>query len=105
MRPDPYRIILHPLVTEKGTAAREEGGRKRYLFEVLPTATKIQIREAVEEIYKDKKVTVEQVNTLRVKGKFHSNVKRGLYAGQGGYAKDRKKAFVTLKAGDELDVA
>ena len=108
MRPDPYRIILRPLVTEKGTAAKEakgEGAGRRYLFEVLPTATKIQIREAIEEIYKDKKVSVEKVNTLRVKGKFRSNVKRGLYAGQGGYAQDRKKAFVTLKAGDELDVA
>ena len=104
MRPDPYRIILRPLVTEKGTAQRE-GPCKRYLFEVAPAATKLQIREAVMEIYKDKKITVAQVNTLRVKGKFRSNVKRGLYAGQGGYAKDRKKAFVTLKKGDELDVA
>ena len=115
MRLDPYRVILRPLVTEKGTAQRDlppakgEKGeaakpRKRYLFEVAPASTKLQIREAVEEIYKDKKITVEQVNTLRVKGKFRSNVKRGLYAGQGGYAKDRKKAFVTLKQGDELDM-
>ncbi len=105
MRPDPYRIILSPLVTEKGTAQRELPLRKRFLFEVAPTATKLQIREAIEEIYKDKKVTVTQVNTLRVKGKFHSDVKRGLYAGQGGYGKDRKKAFVTLKSGDDLDAA
>ena len=97
MRPDPYRIILHPLVTEKGTAAREEGARKRYLFEVLPTATKIQIREAVEEIYKDKKVTVEKVATVRVKGKFRR------VRIVGGYTSDRKKAIVTLKKGDTLD--
>lgn len=117
MRSDPYRIILRPLVTEKGTAERElparegegkdgkpEKARKRYLFEVAPAATKLQIRDALEEIYKEKKITVERVNTLRVKGKFRSNVRRGLYAGQGGYAKDRKKAFVTLKQGDELDM-
>ena len=95
MRVDPYRIILRPLVTEKGTYLQQ--AHNAYLFEVAPSANKLQIREAIEAIYKDKKVTVEKVATVRVKGKFRR------VRIVGGYTSDRKKAIVTLKKGDALD--
>ena len=97
MRPDPYRIILRPLVTEKGAALQQ--AQNTYLFEVAPKANKIQIREALETIYKDKNLSVESVRTLRVKGKLRR------VRIQAGYTKDRKKALVTLKKGQTLDLA
>ena len=93
---DPYRIILRPLVSEKGTALQAK--QNAYLFEVEPKANKIEIREAVEAIYKDKGIKVEGVTTLRVKGKFRR------VRIQGGYTKDWKKAIVTLKKGQTLEV-
>lgn len=97
MNPDPYRIILRPLVTEKGSALQQ--AQNTYVFEVAPEANKIQIRRALETIYKDKKLSVESVRTLNVKGKFRR------VRIQGGYTKDRKKALVTLKKGQTLDLA
>ncbi len=67
MRPDPYQIILRPCITEKATALQQ--AYRAYVFEVSPKANKLQIREAIEEIYRDKKVKVDSVATLRVKGK------------------------------------
>ena len=97
MNPDPYRIILRPIVTEKGAALQQ--AQNTYLFEVATQANKIQIREALETIYKDKKIEVESVRTLNVKGKFRR------VRIQGGYTNDWKKALVTLKKGQTLDLA
>ena len=86
-------IIKRPLIlTEKGSLLREQGNQ--YLFEVDPRANKVQIKQAVEELFS---VSVTDVNTLIVRGK----VKR---MGRG-YAKRRnwKKAIVTLAEGDEID--
>ncbi|MBR1566930.1 MAG: 50S ribosomal protein L23 [Oscillospiraceae bacterium] len=82
-----YDIILRPVITEQSMEAVDE---KRYVFYVLPTATKPEIKAAIEEIFG---VKVEKVNTLRMDGK----AKR-----QGAYPQGRtaayKKAMVKLTA-------
>ena len=89
---NPRSIIQEPVITEKATILRE--GNK-YAFRVDSKANKIQIRQAVEEIFS---VKVESVRTVKV----HSKPKRqGLYQGRrAGW----KKAYVTLKAGDSIEI-
>ena len=81
---NPRDIILKPLVTEKSTAQMEE---KKYSFVVDKKANKIQIKNAVEEIFD---VKVRDVNTLSVKGKPR---RMGVHRG---YRPGWKKAIVTL---------
>jgi large subunit ribosomal protein L23 len=89
---EPRRIVRRALVTEKGTKLRE--GHNGYLFEVARDANKIEIRAAVQQLFK---VTVTDVRTLVVRGK----VKRvGRFSGQ---RPSWKKAFVTLKPGDNIE--
>ena len=57
-------ILIRPIVTEKSTALMEQG---KYTFRVPLAATKIQIRQAVEQIFK---VKVQAVNTMRYEGKL-----------------------------------
>ncbi|MCM8765865.1 MAG: 50S ribosomal protein L23 [Candidatus Omnitrophica bacterium] len=92
MKLDVYEIILHMLQTEKST--REQKGKK-YSFAVSPYANKVQIREAVEKIYK---VKVKEVNTLIVPGKW-----RRIGRSQG-RKPDWKKAVVTLKEGEKIEI-
>ncbi|MDR1329203.1 MAG: 50S ribosomal protein L23 [Oscillospiraceae bacterium] len=81
----PYDIILRPLITEQSMEALDIS---KYAFEVLPSANKIEIKKAVEEIFG---VTVQKVTTLNMKGK----VKRsGRYPA--GPRKHWKKAMVRL---------
>jgi large subunit ribosomal protein L23 len=87
-----YDIIRKPLITEKGT--RQEDSRK-YYFEVYSKAKKHEIREAVERIFN---VKVAKVNTLVVGGKW----KRVRI--QPGKTKDWKKAIVTLKEGQKIEL-
>lgn len=89
---DPYIIIKSLLRTEKGT---ELGMFNKYLFWVDRNANKIEIKTAIEDIYK---VRVTGVNTQTVRGK----VKRVRY--QEGHTADWKKAVVTLKAGEKIDI-
>ena len=89
----PYRVVLKPLLTEKGTRLKEEGNQ--YLFRVAKTANKIEIKQAIEQVFK---VTVLSVRTTRVRGK----VKRlGRFEGR---RPDWKKAVVTLKKGDSIEL-
>lgn len=90
---DPRSVIIRPVVSEKSLAAMEENNC--YTFEVAKTASKTQISQAVAEIFG---VTVEKVNTLNVVGK----PRRVRYAM--GHTKAWKKAFVTLKDGDKIDI-
>ncbi len=85
-------IVLRPLVTEKSSAALEHN---QVVFRVNRQATKAQIREAVERLFK---VKVTAVNTLVAKGK----TKR--LRGVKGRRSDVKKAFVTLEAGQSIDL-
>jgi large subunit ribosomal protein L23 len=83
-------IIRRPLVTEKSTLLREAGNV--IAFEVSPKANKIQVKLAVEELFK---VKVEEVRLFNVRGK----VKRmGRYEGK---RRDWRKAYVRLKAGEK----
>ncbi len=87
-----YDTILGPVITEKSTLLSEEG---KVVFRVPLTATKTEIAEAVEALFK---VKVTAVNTLRLKGK----TKR--FRGMIGRRSDMKKAVVTLAEGDSIDV-
>ena len=85
------RIIRRPLVTEKSTLMRETGANV-IAFEVDPGANKIEVKAAIEELFK---VKVEEVRLFNVKGK----VKRmGRYAGK---RRDWRKAYVRLKEGEK----
>ncbi|MDR3286525.1 MAG: 50S ribosomal protein L23 [Prevotellaceae bacterium] len=89
-------IIIKPLSTEKMTIQGEKFNR--YGFVVDHRANKIQIREAVEAIYK---VSVVKVNTTNYNGKTKSrSTKAGLVSGR---TNRYKKAFVTLKGDDKID--
>lgn len=88
-----HDVIVKAIITEKGTRLRE-GGNK-YLFEVHPGANKIEIKQAVEQIFE---VKVEQVRTQFVLGK----IKRlGRFSGR---RSNWKKAIVTLRQGDTIDL-
>lgn len=87
-----YDIIRKPVVTEKSTAASEHN---KVTFHVADTATKPEIKQAVEALFK---VKVANVNTLRLKGKTK------LFRGRAGRRSDMKKAIVTLEAGQNIDL-
>ena len=89
-------ILIKPLVTEKMTAISEKMGR--YAFIVKTDANKIEIKTAVEKLYR---VTVDSVNTTRYSGKSRSrNTKKGLVEGR---TNAFKKAFITLSKGETID--
>lgn len=88
---EPQRIIRRPLVTEKSTLQKE--GRQ-YVFEVDRNANKIEIRSAVERLFK---VKVNDVRTINVLGKIKRLGRRY------GKRPDWKKAIVTLREGDRID--
>ena len=93
MSRDSRTIVHRALITEKGTRLRErENG---YLFEVARDANKIEIKQAIEAIFP---VKVEAVRTLRVHGKPK---KMGRYEG---HRPDWKKAVVTLKKGQTIEL-
>jgi len=85
-------IIKRPLVTEKSV---DGASIHKYTFEVNPGVNKIQIRKAVEEIFG---VKVIKVNTINVKGK-----RRG-FGRVRGKMSDWKKAIVTLREGDKIEL-
>jgi large subunit ribosomal protein L23 len=87
-----YDIIISPLVTEKSTVQRE--GQNQYSFKVYKRANKIEIKDAVERLFK---VKVREVRTVTVRGK----VKR--LGRQFGKRPDWKKAIVTVKEGDRIE--
>jgi large subunit ribosomal protein L23 len=87
-----YDIIRAPVITEKATMASEHN---QVVFKVLKTATKPQIKEAVERLFN---VKVKAVNTINRAGK----VKR--FRGFLGKQNDIKKAVVTLEEGHSIDV-
>lgn len=88
-----YDIIRAPIITEKATVASEQG---KVIFEVAQNATKQQIKEAVEALFKTKVVSV---NTLNIKGK---NKK---FRGVSGKRSIYKKALITLADGKTIDVS
>ena len=96
----PYQVILEPVITEKGLAAKESDAKAKrgpksgqLVFKVAPGATKVEIREAVQQVFK---VKVESVRTSLLHGKER---RRGRFAG---HRPDWKKAYVRLKAGEKM---
>ena len=87
-----YDVIRSPLVTEKSTMASENS---QVVFKVAMTATKPEIKEAIERLFN---VKVLAVNTLIRKGK----TKR--FKGVKGHQSDFKKAIVTLEEGQAIDI-
>lgn len=87
-----YDTIIAPIITEKSTLLAEQS---KVVFKVPLTASKDDVKAAVEALFK---VSVVAVNTLRVKGK----TKR--FRGVPGRRSDVKKAIVTLAAGQSIDV-
>ena len=85
-------IIRRVMITEKGTRLACEN---KYMLEVAPKSNKIEIRKAVEHLFK---VKVISVNTMRVHGKKR---RQGRYVGM---TSERKKAIVTLKKGDKIQI-
>lgn len=86
-----YDVIRRPLITEKGHAKREE--ERTLCFEVHAEANKIQIKQAVETVFR---VKVAEVRTSNVTGKLR---RRGRFSG---YASDWKKAYVRLAKGQKV---
>lgn len=86
-----YEVIRRPLITEKGHAKRE--AERTLCFEVHPHANKIEIKQAVEAVFR---VKVAEVRTSMTAGKLR---RRGRFTG---YASDWKKAYVRLKTGQKL---
>jgi large subunit ribosomal protein L23 len=84
------QVIRRPLVTEKSTILREE--KRVIAFEVDPHANKIQVKSAVEELFK---VKVEDVRLFNVRGKMK---RMGRWVGK---RRDWRKAYVTLKKGEK----
>ena len=90
-------IILRPVISEKSI---DESGRGKYTFAVNEKANKIQIKAAVEELYKQEKVTVVAVNVLTTKSKEkRRGTKRGRITG---YTTPWRKAIVTLAPGQKI---
>lgn len=90
--PRHYDVILSPVITEKATSASEHN---KVVFKVASTATKPQIKEAVEKLFD---VKVKNVNTLVRKGKVKS------FRGSLGIQSPTKRAIVTLEEGHRIDV-
>ena len=89
--PTLYTVIRRPLITEKGMGVKET--QNTLVFEVALKATKTEVKQAVESLFK---VKVNTVRTATVEGKER---RRGKFAG---YRPDWKKAYVRLQDGEKM---
>jgi large subunit ribosomal protein L23 len=92
MDPRHYDVIVAPVITEKATSLSEQN---KVVFKVSRTATKPQIKAAVEKLFD---VKVKSVNTIVTEGKIK------VFKGRLGQRSDVKKAIVTLEEGHSIDV-
>lgn len=88
-----FDVIRRPVITEKATDAKEK--LNKVTFAVDPRSNKIEIKKAVEDVFK---VAVDKVNIINVKGK---EKRIGRHVGR---RPNWKKAIVTLKKGDNIEV-
>jgi large subunit ribosomal protein L23 len=89
---DLYLILKRPIITEKGTLQKEK--HNKVTFEVNPKANKIELKEAVEKLFKVKVLSVRVMNMAGKKKRLGRNL---------GRRSDWKKAIVTLKEGERID--
>ncbi len=87
-----YEVLRRPLITEKNTMLQAQG---KYVFEIDAGANKHQVKEAVEKAFK---VKVTAVNVMTVPGKMKRVGRRIVLT------PSHKKAIVTLKAGDKIEL-
>jgi len=92
----PYHVIIAPVLSEESTIQME--AHNKYVFKVDPRANKQQIKTAVEQQWPD--VRVASVNTMNYAGKR----KRRGYAASAGHTAKWKKAVITLRPGDSIDL-
>ena len=92
MDPRHYDVIVAPVITEKATMLSEHN---KVVFKVARTATKPQIKAAIEKLFD---VKVKSVNTIVTEGKVK------MFRGRPGQRSDVKKAVVTLEEGHSIDV-
>jgi large subunit ribosomal protein L23 len=85
-------VLIKPTITEKSTLLQESG---KYTFQVAPKANKVEVKQAVERSFD---VTVMDVNITKIHGK------RKRYGPRPAKQPDIKKAVVTLKPGDRIDL-
>ena len=89
-------VLRKPVVTEKATKV---GFLRQYVFEVDPSANKLQIKAAIKQMFEVDTLTVR---TVRVKGKLKNRMtRRGVQTGRTNLV---KKAYVTLKEGQTIDI-
>lgn len=86
-------VVISPLVTEKGTIAGEKSNQ--VVFRIQPDASKAQIRNVIEDLFK---VTVVKIRTANFLGKQR---RRGRTLGR---RPNWKKAYITLKEGDRIEI-
>jgi len=89
---NPHEVLRRPVITEKSTMLGDYG---KYVFEVARDANKIDVRRAVEEIFK---VDVRSVNIIHVRAKMR---RMGRHQG---FTTPRKKAVVTLREGQRIEL-
>jgi large subunit ribosomal protein L23 len=89
------KVIIAPVISEKATMVGEL--RRQVVFEVMPDATKAEIKAAVELLFKEQKVEVAAVNVVNVKGK---EKRHGRFIGR---RKNVKKAYVSLKGDGDIN--
>lgn len=89
-------VLRKPVITEKATKL---GHLRQYVFEVDPSANKLQIREAIKLMFD---VEALSIRTVRVKGKVKARMTRR--GAQVGRTNLKKKAYVTLKEGQSIDI-
>ncbi|HTS84412.1 MAG TPA: 50S ribosomal protein L23 [Usitatibacter sp.] len=89
------KVIVAPVISEKATLVGET--RRQIVFEVIPDATKAEIKAAVELLFKEQKVQVGAVNVVNVKGK---EKRHGRYIGK---RKLVKKAYVSLLGDSDIN--
>jgi large subunit ribosomal protein L23 len=96
-----HEIIVRPVISEKSIDLSTREPNHRYTFEVHSEANKIQIKAAVEELYRKENVTVVSVNVLTTKAK---EKRRGTRRGRiVGHTTPWRKAIVTLAAGQKIE--
>lgn len=88
------KVLLAPHISEKAAIIADQAGQ--YVFKVIPTATKTEVKQAVESLFD---VKVQSVNVINIKGKTK------VFKGRKGKRNGVRKAIVKLAAGQEIDFA
>jgi large subunit ribosomal protein L23 len=90
-------IVIGPVITERTYQLYTQG---RYTFRVSPTASKTEIKKALEEQYDAQGIKVHEINTITMRGKKRRSMRR---VGSIGHTPDWKKAIVTLGEGQKIE--